>query len=203
AGRAVGIVRTRHVALQVAERDVVVTRELPPHLVHQHVTACLSRPTDGGNATVDARHLARRIARRFDVVAKKPDVAVVLRLDVVDLRALPEPGLAGRAARSRRNDQEGDEPGQDQCEFHEPRISAAGPTIPTSRGTTSSTFSRAQKAMSSSRPGGPYVRALNASSAVGNACAISSDPIAASVREPFTSWTIRPAQYASSSANAP
>src|SRR4029079_16741739 len=143
AGRAVGIVRTRHVALQVAERDVMVTRKLPPHLVHEHVTACFGWPPDGGDATVDARHLARSIARRFDVVAKKPDVAVVLRLDVVDLRALPEPGLAGRAARSPWHDQEGYEAGHDECEFHESRISAAGPNLPKRRGTNSKTLSRA------------------------------------------------------------
>ena len=37
---------------------------------------------------------------------------------------------------------------------------AAAPSRPAKRGTTSSTLSRAQKRMSSSRPGGPYVRAV-------------------------------------------
>ena len=54
--------------------------------------------------------------------------------------------------------------------------------MPASRGTTSSTFSRAQNAMSSSSPGGPYVRAFSPSSAFGNARAINSAAIAASVR---------------------
>src|SRR5207244_3105909 len=39
-------------------------------------------------------------------------------------------------------------------------ISAAPSTIRSSRGTTSRTLSRAHHAMSSSRPGGPYVRAV-------------------------------------------
>lgn len=52
-------------------------------------------------------------------------------------------------------------------EGHAAAISAAGPRIPAKRGTTSSTLSRAQKAMSSSRPGGPYVRAFSPASASG------------------------------------
>ena len=46
-------------------------------------------------------------------------------------------------------------------------ISAAGPTMRAKRGTTSSTLSRETHAMSSSRPGGPYVRALMPSIARG------------------------------------
>jgi len=49
--------------------------------------------------------------------------------------------------------------------------SAAAPTIRVKRGTTSSTLSRAQKAMSASSPGGPYKRAFNPCSGLGNASA--------------------------------
>ena len=81
-------------------------------------------------------------------------------------------------------------------------ISAAEPTMRAKRGTVSSIFSRAQNSMSASSPGGPYVRAFRPSSAVGNDCATSAAAIAASLRSPPSSSTNRPAQYASSSANA-
>src|SRR5439155_18586024 len=58
--------------------------------------------------------------------------------------------------------------------------SAAVPTIPANRGTASSTLSRAQNAMSSASPGGPYVRAVDRSYASGDARATSAAAIAAS-----------------------
>ena len=87
--------------------------------------------------------------------------------------------------------------------LYESTISAAGPTMRARRGTVSSTLSRAQNSTSASSPGGPYVRAFSPSSAVGNDCATSAAATAASLRSPPTSCTIRPAQYASSSAKPP
>src|SRR5207237_6026562 len=101
-------------------------------------------------------------------------------------------GAGGRARQERRREDR-----EDERPPHTSIISAAGPLIPVKRGTTSRTSSRAQKAMSSSSPGGPYVRAFRPSSAVGNALATSSAASPASVRSPLTSWTMRPAQYAS------
>src|SRR4029453_1901476 len=82
-------------------------------------------------------------------------------------------------------------------------ISRAPSPIRDRRGTTSSIPTWAQNAMSSSRPGGPYVRASSPSWASGHARAIASVAFAASDGSAPSSWTIRPAQYASSSANWP
>src|SRR4051812_8291518 len=82
-------------------------------------------------------------------------------------------------------------------------ISAAAPTIRENRGTVASRSTCAQKRMSSSSPGGPYVRAFNPSSASGQRAAMTPAAIAASVGSPASASTIRPAQYASSSAKLP
>src|SRR5262245_37332368 len=82
-------------------------------------------------------------------------------------------------------------------------ISAEPSTIRPRRGTTSRTLTCAQNAMSSSSPGGPYVRARRPSCASGQARAIASAAFAESDGSAPSSCTIRPAQYASSSANVP
>ena len=82
-------------------------------------------------------------------------------------------------------------------------ISAEPSTMRLRRGTTSRTLTCAQNAMSSSSPGGPYVRARRPSWASGHARAIASAAFAESDGSAPRSWTIRPAQYASSSANCP
>ena len=61
AGRAVGVVRARHVALQRRQRHVVVAAVLAADLVHEHVTARLERTADGNDAAVDPRQLPRGI----------------------------------------------------------------------------------------------------------------------------------------------
>src|SRR5262249_19119257 len=71
---------------------------------------------------------------------------------------------------------------------------AACPSRPAKRGTTSTTPTRAQKRMSSSRPCGPYVRAVSPASGSGKERATSSAAIAASERSASSSCTIRPAQ---------
>src|SRR5439155_17293269 len=101
-----------------------------------------------------AGQLARGVTRRLHVEEQEPDVAVVLRLRVVDLRALPEPRLPGRP-RIGGEDERCHERGEDERRPHDGVISAAGPTMPVRRGRTSRMFSCAQYAMSSSRPGGP------------------------------------------------
>src|SRR5262249_25537970 len=154
-GGAVRVVRARDVALQRGESDVMVARVLAADLVHQDVAARLERAADGEHALVDPGQLPRRIAGALDVESQQADVAAVLRVGVVDLRAPPEPrlpqrgagGLAGNEQRGRGREQ--DRP------FHLSIISAAEPSIPVSSGTTSSRSTRAQYAMSSSRPGGP------------------------------------------------
>src|SRR5712675_3579144 len=61
-------------------------------------------------------------------------------------------------------------------------ISAAGPSKRAKRGTVSSRSTCAQNSISASSPGGPYVRAFNPASGSGHAAAITSAPIAASLR---------------------
>src|SRR5437763_11213382 len=67
---------------------------LAPDLVHQHMAPGLGGPADHAHATVDARQLTRGVSRLLDVEPQQADVAAVLRISVVDLRALPEPRLA-------------------------------------------------------------------------------------------------------------
>src|SRR6266542_1356698 len=202
--RAVRIVGARHVALERCERYAMCTPVLAPDLVHQDMAARLEWPADGHRPAIDARKLAGGIVRGLDVQPQQTDIAAELRLGVVDLRALPEPRLLRGALRTGRGgNKRDDQADEDEAGLHAGSISAAGPTLPTSLGMTSSTLSRAQKTMSSSRPGGPYVRAFNPSSALGNARATRSAAIAASERSASSNCTMRPAQYASSRANAP
>src|SRR5262249_13426388 len=92
---------------------------------------------------------------------------------------------------------------------HGSRISAATPCIWTKCGTTSRTLSRAQYGMSASSSGPLVIRfrplrdCRNASSAVGYDEATRTAASAASVRSHPSAPAIRPATYASSSANAP
>ena len=179
--------------LQRPERDVMVAAVVTPDLVHEDVTARLERAADRDDPPVDPRQLPCRVARRLDVEPQQPDVAAVLHLRVVDLCALPEPWFLAGAGSCGRDQRRGDDR-QDERPFHPGIISAAAPTSPVKRGTTSRTSSRAQNAMSSSSPGGPYVRAFNPASAVGNARATRSAAIAESVRSSPSSCTMRPAQ---------
>ena len=75
---------------------MVVAGVLAPDLVHQHMAPGLGGSADHAHATVDARQLTRGVSRLLDVEPQQADVAVVLRISVVDLRALPEPRLGLR-----------------------------------------------------------------------------------------------------------
>jgi hypothetical protein len=107
------------------------------------VAAGLERSADGDDTAVDPRQLARGIPRALDVLAQESDVAPVLRLDVVDLRALPEPRLRLRARRAARDDR-GRQRGEQERALHLGIISAAEPITPDTCGTTASRFSWAQ-----------------------------------------------------------
>ncbi len=102
----VRVVGTRNVPLEAGERHAVLATELPSHLVHQHVTARLHRTADRDDPAIDARQLLGRISRRVDVLAQQSHVAAVLRFEIVDLRALPEPGFAGGSASTARRQNE-------------------------------------------------------------------------------------------------
>jgi hypothetical protein len=102
------------------------------------------------------RGTAGGIAGPLDVLPEQPDVTAELRFGVVDLRALPQPGLAARSpSASRQDEQDQCDRKEDEREPHADLISAAAPNMPTIRGTMSRTLSRAQNSMSSSSPGGP------------------------------------------------
>src|SRR3954454_11857338 len=58
-GRAIRVVRARHIVLKPCEREAMVTGELSADLMHQDVAPGCQRAADGGDAAVDPRQLAR------------------------------------------------------------------------------------------------------------------------------------------------
>jgi hypothetical protein len=163
---------------------VMVARELP---ARPRASARDSRPrraADGHDAPVDAWKLARGIAERSMSSAggahssgtadRRCGSACTAR---ARLCAAPEATAAPSSAATS-HEHENERP------LHLSIISDAAPSVPVSSGTTSRRSSWAQIGDVVLEPGGPYVRALSPSSALGKARASSSVAVAACVRSP-------------------